>query len=134
MTLAKGWVAVAIGPALPLTPSKTFAPGSHASTFGGNPLACAAGLAVCHALMDARVLEHARKTGEYFAKKLSDCKARHRVVREVRGLGLLQGIELDMDAKTVVSECLARGILVNATGDHAAVHATSSSAGRKSIN
>jgi len=40
------------------------------------------------------------------------------VVREVRGLGLLQGIELDMDAKSVVSECLARGILVNATGEH----------------
>jgi acetylornithine aminotransferase len=40
------------------------------------------------------------------------------VVREVRGLGLLQGIELDMDARTVVSECLARGILINATGEH----------------
>jgi acetylornithine aminotransferase len=40
------------------------------------------------------------------------------VVREVRGLGLLQGIDLDMDAKAVVNECLARGILINATGDH----------------
>ncbi len=120
MTLAKGLGGgVPIGACLAIdSVAKTFSPGSHASTFGGNPLACAAGLAVCRALMDARVLEHARKTGEYFAKKLSDCKARHRVVREVRGLGLLQGIELDMDAKTVVSECLARGILVNATGDH----------------
>jgi acetylornithine aminotransferase len=56
--------------------------------------------------------------GEYFAKGLSDCKARHRVVREVRGLGLLQGMELDMDGKAVVSECLARGILINGTGEH----------------
>jgi acetylornithine aminotransferase len=56
--------------------------------------------------------------GEYFSKGLSDCQERHRVVREVRGLGLLQGIELDMDGKTVVSECLARGILINGTGEH----------------
>jgi len=74
-------------------------------------------LAVCRALLEGRVLDHARRTGEYFAKGLSDCKARHRLVREVRGLGLLQGIELDTDAKTVVSECLARGILINATGE-----------------
>ena len=56
--------------------------------------------------------------GEYFAKGLSDCKDRHRVVREVRGLGLLQGMEVDMDAKAVVSECLASGMLVNGTGEH----------------
>src|SRR5262245_21113922 len=120
MTLAKGLGGgVPIGACLAIdSVAKTFSPGSHASTFGGNPLACAAGLAVCHALLGARVLEQARKTGEYFAKGLSDCKAQHRVVREVRGLGLLQGIELDMDAKIVVSECLARGILVNATGEH----------------
>ncbi len=56
--------------------------------------------------------------GEYFSKGLSDCKARHRVVRDVRGFGLLQGMELDMDGKTVVSECLDRGILINGTGEH----------------
>jgi acetylornithine aminotransferase len=120
MTLAKGLGGgVPIGACLAIdSVAKAFSPGSHASTFGGNPLACAAGLAVCRALLDAGVLEHARKTGEYFAKGLSVCKARHAVVREVRGLGLLQGIDLDMEAKTVVSECLARGILVNAAGEH----------------
>ena len=56
--------------------------------------------------------------GEYFAKGLSDCKSRYRVVREVRGLGLLRGLELDMDAKVVVTECLARGVLINATDEH----------------
>jgi acetylornithine/N-succinyldiaminopimelate aminotransferase len=56
--------------------------------------------------------------GAYLAKGLAACKERHRVVREVRGLGLLQGIDLDMDGKAVVSECLARGILINATGEH----------------
>ena len=120
MTLAK-----ALGGGVPIgaclatdAVAKAFSPGSHASTFGGNPLACAAGLAVCRALLEGHVLDHARRMGEYFAKGLSDCKSRHRVVREVRGLGLLRGVELDMDAKAVVSECLARGVLINATGEH----------------
>ena len=117
MTLAKGLGGgVPIGACLATDAvAKAFSPGSHASTFGGNPLACAAGLAVCHALLEGHVLDHARRMGEYFAKGLSDCKARHRVVREVRGLGLLQGMEVDMDGKAVVSECLARGILINGT-------------------
>ncbi|NOT24037.1 MAG: acetylornithine transaminase [Nitrospiraceae bacterium] len=120
MTLAK-----ALGGGVPIgaclatdSVAKAFSPGSHASTFGGNPLACAAGLAVCHALLEGKVLEHARLMGEYFAKGLSDCKAQHRVVREVRGLGLLRGMHLDMEAKAVVSDCLARGILINAAGEH----------------
>jgi acetylornithine/N-succinyldiaminopimelate aminotransferase len=120
MTLAKGLGGgVPIGACLATDfVAKAFSPGSHASTFGGNPLACAAGLAVCRALLEGRVLEQARRMGEYLAKGLADCKERHRVVREVRGLGLLQGIELDLDGKVVVSECLARGILINGTGEH----------------
>jgi acetylornithine/N-succinyldiaminopimelate aminotransferase len=120
MTLAK-----ALGGGVPIgaclatdSVAKAFSPGSHASTFGGNPLACEAGLAVCRALLEGHVLDHARRMGEYFSKGLSDCQSRHRVVREVRGIGLLQGLEVDMDAKAVVSECLARGILINATGEH----------------
>ena len=119
MTLAKGLGGgVPIGACLATdSVAKAFSPGSHASTFGGNPLACAAGLAVCRALLEGHVLDHARQMGEYLAKGLSNCKERHRVVREVRGLGLLQGMELDMDGKTIVSECLARGILINGTGE-----------------
>jgi acetylornithine aminotransferase len=64
------------------------------------------------------VLDHARLMGEYFAKALSNCKAQHRVVKQVRGLGLLQGMEVDLDAKDVVGECLARGILINGAGEH----------------
>ena len=120
MTLAKGLGGgVPIGACLATdSVAQAFTPGSHASTFGGNPLACAASLAVCRVLLEGQVLDHARRMGEYLAKGLSDCKERHRVVREVRGLGLLQGIDLDMDGKAVVSECLARGILINATGEH----------------
>ncbi|MFO0707518.1 MAG: acetylornithine transaminase [Nitrospira sp.] len=119
MTLAKG-----LGGGMPIgaclakeSVAAVFTAGSHASTFGGNPLACAAGLAVCKVLIEGRVLDQARRMGEYLAKSLADCKDRHRVVRDVRGLGLLQGMELDTDAKAIVSDCLSRGVLVNATSE-----------------
>jgi acetylornithine/N-succinyldiaminopimelate aminotransferase len=120
MTLAKGLGGgVPIGACLAMAPvAKAFGPGSHASTFGGNPLACAAALAVFRVLRDGRVLDQARRMGEYLSKGLSECKDRHHLVRDVRGLGLLQGMEVEMDAKTVVADCLKRGFLVNAVGEH----------------
>lgn len=120
MTLAKGLGGgVPIGACLATDAvAKAFGPGSHASTFGGNPLACAAALAVLRVLLEGRLLEQARHMGDYLGKGLADCKDRHRAVRDVRGLGLLQGIEVEMDARTVVGDCLRRGLLVNATGEH----------------
>jgi acetylornithine aminotransferase len=119
MTLAKGLGGgVPIGACLATDPvAKAFTPGSHASTFGGNPLACAAALAVLRVLLEGKVLEHARRMGDYLAKGLAACKERIRVVKEVRGLGLLQGLELDTDGKAVVTDCLARGLLINCVGD-----------------
>jgi len=119
MTLAKGLGGgVPIGACLARdSVAQAFGPGSHASTFGGNPLACAAALAVFRVLLEGRILEQARQMGDYLAKGLSDCKDRHHVVRDVRGLGLLQGMELEMDAKNVVSDCLRRGLLINATSE-----------------
>jgi len=120
MTLAKGLGGgVPIGACLATAPvANAFTPGSHASTFGGNPLACAAALAVLRVLLEGPVLDQARRMGEYLAKGLSECKDRHHIVRDVRGLGLLQGMEVEMDAKTVVGNCLKRGFLVNAAGEH----------------
>jgi acetylornithine/N-succinyldiaminopimelate aminotransferase len=119
MTLAKGLGGgIPIGACLATDPvAAAFVPGVHASTFGGNPLACAAALAVCRVLLEGRVLDQAKRMGEYLAKGLTDCKDRHRVVREVRGLGLLQGMELTIDAKSVVADALARGVLINAAGE-----------------
>lgn len=119
MTLAKGLGGgVPIGACLAKEAvAAAFSPGAHASTFGGNPLACAAALAVCQVLLEGQVLDQARRMGQYLAKGLADCKDRHRVVREVRGLGLLQGMELEIDAKAVVSDCLARGVLINAASE-----------------
>lgn len=120
MTLAKGLGGgVPIGACLATAPvAQAFGPGSHASTFGGNPLACAAALAVFRVLLEGRVLDQARRMGEYLSKGLSECKEGHHVVRDVRGMGLLQGMEVDIDAKTVVADCLKRGMLINAAGEH----------------
>ena len=63
-------------------------------------------------------MDQARRVGEYFGKSLSEFKDRHHIVRDVRGLGLLRGIEVELDAKAIVAHCLKRGILINATSDH----------------
>jgi acetylornithine aminotransferase len=55
--------------------------------------------------------------GEYLAKGLTDCKDRYRIVTDIRGLGLLQGMELDADARTMVADALARGVLINAANE-----------------
>lgn len=120
MTLAKG-----LGGGVPIgvclakdSVAKAFGPGAHASTFGGNPLACAAAIAVLRILLSGHLLDHAKGMGEYFAKGLTNLKERSRLIRDVRGMGLLQGIELEIDAKQIVSDCRTRGILINNTGDH----------------
>jgi acetylornithine/N-succinyldiaminopimelate aminotransferase len=117
MTLAKGLGGgVPIGACLATErAAAAFSPGTHASTFGGNPLACAAGLAVLRALTEGRLLEQCRRMGSYLAKGLLDCKDRLPIVKEVRGLGLLQGMELAVDGRPVVTDCLARGLLINCT-------------------
>ena len=119
MTLAKGLGGgVPIGACLATeTAAAAFVPGAHASTFGGNPLTCSAAQAVLRVLLDGRVLTHARQMGQYLAKGLSDLKERLPIVREVRGMGLLQGMELAIDGKDVVTDCLKRGLLINCTAD-----------------
>ena len=119
MTLAKGLGGgVPIGACLAKeSVAAAFSAGAHASTFGGNPLACAAAVAVCRALLEGHVLDRVKPMGDYLANALTECKARHHIVRDVRGIGLLQGMELDIDAKTVVAEALSRGVLINAAGE-----------------
>jgi len=119
MTLAKGLAGgVPIGACLARESVATaFTPGSHASTFGGNPLACAAALAVLRVLLEGRLLEQSRRMGDYLHKGLLDCKDRLPIVKAVRGLGLLQGMELTVDGQPIVTDCLTRGLLINCTMD-----------------
>lgn len=91
---------------------------SHATTFGGNPLICAAGLATIETLRKGRVLENGRKQGGYLFKKLLQLKKKYpALIREVRGLGLMLGIELNQPGASVVKEALKRGLLLNCTQD-----------------
>ena len=88
------------------------APGDHASTFGGNPVACAAACAVCDAI-DEDLLARVRQRGVELRAGLGGLGA----VREARGLGLLVGAELDRQAPPVVAECLEKGLLVTSAGE-----------------
>lgn len=94
-----------------------FQPGSHASTFGGNPLVCAAALTTIETLLeDGFMLDHCRRMGEYLTAKLEELKKEHpSLIIGIRGIGLLIGLELSRDCAPVVRACAERGILVNCT-------------------
>ena len=94
-----------------------FQPGiTHGSTFGGNPLATAAGLAVMEAFQEEKVLENVAKASQYLQTRLQILHARHAVIRDIRGLGLLLGIEVGDCVAEVVKACRERGLLVLTAG------------------
>ena len=88
--------------------------GDHGSTYGGNLLACRAALTVLDEL-EGGLLGHARAAGEHLGAALASLKARHARIRDVRGAGLMRGIEIDGDAAAVVTAALERGLLINRT-------------------
>ncbi|MFW6157771.1 MAG: aspartate aminotransferase family protein [Planctomycetota bacterium] len=92
-------------------------PGLHASTFGGNPLACAAAIAAFRAVDEENLLENARTMGEYFCERLREIGEQTGLVREVRGRGLMIGCELTIPAAPVARACLEKGLLINCTHD-----------------
>ncbi|RMH33561.1 MAG: aspartate aminotransferase family protein [Nitrospirae bacterium] len=117
MTLAKGLGGgVPIGACLAIDRvAEVFRPGTHASTFGGNPLACAAAIEVFRLLFEGKELEASLSKGRYLTKGLDSLKEQYAVITERRGIGLLQGIEVLMDARAIVTDCLARRIIVHST-------------------
>ena len=124
MTLAK-----ALGNGLPigamLTTDKlaaSFVPGTHASTFGGNPVACAAAVATMKTLLADGFLEDVRSKGNYFRERLDSIKGKYpRIASHVRGMGLLNGLVLTDAAieqgKGIVDEMFNRGFLINFAGN-----------------
>jgi 4-aminobutyrate aminotransferase len=74
--------------------------GSHASTFGGNPLSCTAAMAVIDAIKEEKLLENAEKQGEYILKRLRELKGQSEIIGDVRGKGLMIGVEIVEDKKT----------------------------------
>ena len=95
-----------------------FNAGSHASTFGGTPIVTSVAAQVCRMLVDEGVLENASAMGQYFKDGLLDLKARHAVVEDVRGIGLLLGIKLNIEGASLVKECMQRGFLINCIQDN----------------
>jgi predicted acetylornithine/succinylornithine family transaminase len=89
--------------------------GDHGSTYGGNLLACRAGLFFVGQLLDGGLLEHVARVGGHLEARLLDLSRTHGMVREVRGRGLMRGIDLDRPAAPVVDAARARGLLVNGT-------------------
>jgi len=90
--------------------------GEHSSTFGGNPLACAAGTATLHALTQDGLIENAKSIGEKFSNGLEELKSKHPIIREVRGKGLMIGVELKFEVKDILMEGIKNGLLLLYSG------------------
>ncbi len=94
---------------------KIFEPGMHGTTYGGNAIACAAGLAVLEVL-EAGLIEHINNIGNYFEQKLLNIQSNYEsIVLQVRGRGLMQGLVLSFDASELLDELLKRKVIANAT-------------------
>jgi acetylornithine/succinyldiaminopimelate/putrescine aminotransferase len=91
--------------------------GDHGSTYGGNPLACRAALYFLDELVDGELLAHVGRVGTHFEKRLKGMAAKHPFVKEVRGAGLIWGLDLSRDAAPVVPAALAKGVIVNRTAE-----------------
>jgi acetylornithine/N-succinyldiaminopimelate aminotransferase len=97
--------------------ASAFEPGDHGSTFGGNPLACAAALAVLDTLYKENLIASAEHMGKYLKNRLEDMKLKHPVIEEIRGLGLMLGIRLKEDkAVELKKELFGRSVLVGSVG------------------
>lgn len=118
VTLAKGLAGgVPIGAFLCTDEvAKAFRPGDHGTTFGGNPLACAAANVVIDTVSQPDFLAHVKEMGAYFRAKLEGIAAKYpALVKEVRGQGLLLGMELTKPGADIVADCMAHGVIINCT-------------------
>jgi len=92
--------------------------GMHASTFGGGPVICKAALGVLKAVRKEKLLANCRNMGEYLLEKLNNLKNSHPVIKEIRGMGLMLGVELNIEGKEIVQKCMDKGLLINCTHDN----------------
>ena len=90
--------------------------GEHSSTFGGNPLSCAAGIATLQALTQDNLIENSEKMGKLFKEGLEKLKEKHSIIREIRGKGLMIGVELKFEVKDVLMNLMKEGVLMLYSG------------------
>lgn len=119
VTMAKGLGGgVAIGALLAKEEvAVAFEPGNHASTFGGNPLACSAAIATLDVIEGEGLVRKAAELGSYFMDRLDEVAGRHIAIRGIRGMGLMIGVELEFPGGEIVRDCLERGLLTNCTAE-----------------
>ena len=136
MTLAK-----ALGNGLPIGAmlsieelSSAFRPGSHATTFGGTPLVTAVSKAVLKSIVEDGWVDNCRQMGEHFKKKLEELREKHSFIKEVRGLGLILGLELDRSGLPIVDTCRDKGFLINCTQENVLRFLPPLIVGRKEID
>lgn len=117
MTLAKS-----LGGGLPIgvmvvknTFAKYLKPGMHASTFGGSPIVCAAALGVFNAIKKQNLLSNVDRMSKYLASELKKMQRKYNIIKNIKQKGLMIGIELSMDGKAIVKNCLKNGLLINCT-------------------
>lgn len=118
VTLAKGLAGgVPIGAFMATDKvANAFHAGDHGSTFGGNPLACAAACVVLDALIDGNLMENAKEIGAYLQSKFEEYKSKYpNLIKEVRGRGLILGMELTYPGREIANECLDYGAIINCT-------------------
>ena len=120
MTLAK-----ALGSGFPIGAmlatdkvAAAFSPGNHASTFGGNPLAMAAGKATVEVMTQQGVIAHGADMGVYLKEKLNELGKWHSCIKDVRGRGLIIGVELDKEVADIINRCIEKGVLIGSAGTH----------------
>ncbi|HDI79146.1 MAG TPA: acetylornithine transaminase [Desulfobacteraceae bacterium] len=115
MTLAKAMAnGLPIGAMLSVeSVASAFGPGAHASTFGGTPLVCAVSKAVLEYILNEGVLDNCASMGKYLIEGLKEMKTKYPIIRDIRGMGLIVGVELDIKADEVVQRCMQNGILIN---------------------
>ncbi len=122
LTVAKGLGGgVPIGAVVANKKSDVFEPGDHGSTFGGNPLACTAGITVMKEILSNGFLDRVGRVGTYFKNSLKQLKKEFpQIIREVRGIGLMLGMQLnpEVEAKDLTMRCLEKGLLVASAGNN----------------
>jgi acetylornithine aminotransferase/acetylornithine/N-succinyldiaminopimelate aminotransferase len=97
--------------------AQSFGPGTHAATFGGNPLIASVGVEVLKVIQEEGLVSHAEGMGNYFMGRLKDLQKKYAFIKEVRGKGLLIGVELEFPGKEIDVRCQEKGLLINSLGD-----------------
>jgi acetylornithine/N-succinyldiaminopimelate aminotransferase len=92
-----------------------FKPGMHGSTFAGSPLVCKAALGVLKAIYADKMMQNVKSQGPYLMGLLEALKSKYDIIKEVRGLGLMIGVELTIDGTAIFKECFNRGLIINCT-------------------